>query len=366
MGLIAALQAIGEAISTTPTRGTALWRPRCGPTLSVSWCPAVKDRAEAAEAAAEPDARFWAFARAEPVEPAEPLGSAVARNPKRCSTRNGERGITQYGRRRVREGCALLEEHRACLAFWTVTLPTEALLHLNETDRWPMFQDRIRKELARRLQLAGLVPEIVGVVEIQEKRTRRTGVCGTHLHICYRAKRTRWNCWAIDPASLDWIILAALQTCGMDRCDVSTAGKVQPIRKSVGRYMAKYMTKGSCLAAVCPRQKNLVPRQWWFMTAPLASRVAAATLEMPWDFCSWLGSSREALEEAGLLTYGRYRIPDPLAPAVYWFQWPDPGGLARTVAMWQEAIWDAEWFASNRPIHAGFHHCQHPKQHQYL
>jgi hypothetical protein len=244
------------------------------------------------------------------------------------------------------------------LGFWTITLPPEALDQLEASGRWPEFQDRVRKELVRRLQLAGLRPLVVGVVELQPKRTRREGRPCPHLHVVFRGRAHRWQDWAIStcvgPHPFDSIIAAALETAGVvppDGVDqsvwLSKAGKIESIKKSVRAYLACYLTKdqGSPGRFAGTGSMTLIPLQWWFWSAPLRRMVMAHIFPIPFDFLFWCHRYRDELVSRGLIAHRELKIPDPRAPRTWEIHWLSVDRMAEVVVAWQLDLWDATWHA---------------------
>ena len=361
MSLAADLRALGESLAPAPQQWgdpevpTATLDPR----LRTSYSPRVSWhdwRGFAASPEVEKPrqwARLW-----DPAEPDE-LGSSLAPNPKR-PPRYGLRGMPPAGRRNVWRALALLEEMRPLLSFWTVSLPPEALGPLAKGDAMPTFQDRLRKELVRQLGAAGLPSLVVGVVELQPQRSKREGRPVPHWHLVFQGRRDRWSPWALSREVLDGVILSALQSAGIFGADLTAAGNVQGVRRSVRAYLSKYMTKGS--GDVAPwlggAWEALLPRQWWFWSAPLRVWVLQHVLPLAFPFLLWVHARREALQRLGLLGWRVMPLPDPRAPLTIEVNWLDCGKLARLVALWQEdrddcrllAGWEAarqirEWFS---------------------
>ena len=323
--------AVAGAFSWAPGAGFGMPTGPCVDARGVvTYSPwAMARSAAAGGAAAEP-----APAVGSDPEGADGLGLAPDRNSEN-PVRNGLRGLTGFGRKQVRRGCALLEADRACLGFWTVTLPPAAMAEVQRLDCWDRFQNALRHRLVELLQRAGLPPLVVGVAELHPERSRREGRPCPHLHIAFLAKRNRWHCWALDRWRLDAAIRQALGRCGIVGVDVSAAGKLVGVRKSVGRYLSKYMTKEGPLAGVWGRTFQGMPRQWWFMSRPLLRRVVETTIPIPDGFLGWLHEHREALALSGALRCGCVDRLPPRAPAVFWIAWSDAGPLLDLWRAWQ-------------------------------
>lgn len=287
---------------------------------------------------------------------AEGLGLSLARNPKR-PPRYGLKGMPGEGRKNVWRALALLEENRRLLSFWTVSLPTAALLDLGRSDQWATFQDRVRKELVRVLRRAGLPTLVVGVVELQPRRSRAAGFPCPHLHVVFQGRKSPGHGWALSPSDLDGVILQALSTAGVTApadCDplewIATAGNVQQVKKSVRAYLAKYMTKGSGDTAqwIGTTMETLLPRQWWFWSQPLRAIVLDHILPIAFGFLCWVHERRSEIEEAGLARFRILPLSDPAAPTTYEISWLRCSNVAALVAVWLEDLWDEGWTRSYR------------------
>ena len=366
MGLSSDLLALGESLAPEeqqagdPEVPTAYLDPRLRTTYSprVSWGD-WRGFAPAPPVEKAPEwARLW-----DPAEPDE-LGSSLAPNPER-PPRYGLQGLSAAGRRNVWRALALLEEMRPLLSFWTVSLPPEALGPLASRDALPVFQERLRHELVRQLKAAGLPSLVVGVVELQPQRSRREGRPVPHWHVVFQGRRDRSSPWALSRATLDGVIASALGSAGVFGADLTAAGNVQGVRRSVRAYLSKYMTKGS--GDVAPwlgsAWEPLLPRQWWFWTAPLRLWVLQHVLPLAFPFLLWVHARREPLQAMELIRWRVVPLSDARAPLTIEINWLDCGKLARLVALWMEDAadvallsgWEAsrqirEWF-SPAPAH---------------
>lgn len=286
----------------------------------------------------------------------EALGLSIAPNSKR-PPRYGLSGLPAAGRKQVSRSLALLEENRGLLSFWTVSLPTDALIALGRADTWPVFQDRVRKELVRKLQGAGLPALLVGVVELQPKRSLAAGFPCPHLHLVFQGRRSRGTGWVLSPSDLDAVIQVALATAGVQAPPgidaaswLATAGNVQPVRKSVRAYLSKYMTKGSGDTERWrgTEAENLLPRQWWMWSRPMREFVLHHVLPIAFGFLAWVHAWKVEVEEAGLARFRVLPLDDPRAPLTYEINWLSCENLAALIALWQEDEWDEEWHRAYR------------------
>lgn len=257
--------------------------------------------------------------------------------------RYGLNGLTANGRRRLQQGCSLLEEQRALLSFWTVTLPDAAMAEVIERDLWPRFQQTIRHRLHLALKRRGLPPLALAVAEIHPKRSGRTLQAMPHLHVLFRGRISRRHGWAFAPSELDRIIESALKACGIIAVGLKSAGNVQSIRRSVKRYLSKYVSKASHVfqAEMAPEglgSPNGCPRQWWFMTRELLALVLDASGQLPPDFLAWLCDRARPAARGQLYVVQRVPIPDPRAPSVWNVTFRSPWALFLCWEAYERAV----------------------------
>jgi hypothetical protein len=369
MGLSAELKALGSAVAP-PDEGfqpEGLPRFELCPRLKTTYSPRVTWQ-DWRGFGIEPErdrkwARVWI-----PDPPGPELGSSLARNSNQ-PPRYGLKGLPGTGRRSVWRALALLEERRELLSFWTVTLPTAALTALARLGTWPVFQDRLRQELIQRLRRKGLPPMVVGVAELQPKRSRAEGRPCPHLHVVFQGRKARKQPWALNPADLDGVIRAALTTAGVTvppgiegQAWLQSAGNVQRVKKSVRAYLSKYMTKGSgdVKPWVGGPWESLLPRQWWFWSAPLRAFVLEHVLPMAFRFIAWVHANRKEIEAQGHARFRLLPLTDPRAPMTFEVGWISTGRLAHLIYLWQTDEWDEQWFAAERVRKAGLSECWLP------
>jgi hypothetical protein len=346
MGLSSDLLALGSALEPEE----AQWGD---PEIPTAWlCPRLRTTYSPRASWAEwkgfgpekpPGERAWARCWDVGPPPAA-LGSSLAPNSKR-PPRYGLRGLPAKGRKQVWRACALLEEMRPLLSFWTISLPSESLTALNRAGTLPVFQDRLRKELSRLLRRAGLPDLAVGVAELQPKRSRAEGRPCPHWHVVFQGRRTRWSDWALGREQLDGVIAAALTSAGVPARDLQAAGKVHRVRKSVRAYISKYMTKGSgdCARWVGSSQENLIPHQWWFWTRRIRAWVLKHVLPVAFPFLAWVHEHREQIQARGLALFRVIDLGDPRAPMTFEVNWQECVNVAQLLYLWQTDEWDAEW-----------------------
>jgi hypothetical protein len=365
MGLSKDLRALGAALGPEEEQWGDADLPQISlcPRLKTVYSPRMswvewKGFGEARRPSMPEWARVWDYG-----PPAAALGLSLAQRSKK-GPREGLKGLPSAGRKQVWRALALLEDKRRVLSFWTVSLPTDALTALGRLDAWPLFQDRVRKELARKIQAAGLPALLVGVAELQPKRSLAAGFPCPHLHLVFQGRRSPSHHWALSPADLDGVIRAALATAGVHAPDgtkaeewLATAGNVQQVKRSVRAYLSKYMTKGSGDTArwVGTEAETLLPRRWWFWTRPLRAWVIEHVFPLAFGFVSWVHANREGLEQMGLARFRVLPLDDPRAPLTFEVSWLSCVHLGQLVYLWQTDQWDDEWHRRYRLDQASSH-----------
>lgn len=157
----------------------------------------------------------------------------------------GSSGLTRHGRRQIECGTQLLERHcrRDCLSFLTLTLPDSAA----KTDNFIGFakaKNRFTTWLTRQLKKNGITDLYVGVVEPHPNRSRNQGRLIPHYHLCFQGRRNG-RPWILSPTAIKEAWFRCLFNEGLCEAegDSSACANVQRVKKSVGRYMSKYLAK---------------------------------------------------------------------------------------------------------------------------
>jgi hypothetical protein len=282
-----------------------------------------------------------AVSRPEGPEAPEGLGLSIARNSHRPS-RHGRNGLPAAGRNKVSDALSLLQERRPLLSFWTVSLPTAALIAFAVLGTWAKFVERLLKKLKRALLKRLGLALFVGVVEVQPERSAASGIPCLHLHLVFQGRSHRRGAWAISCKALDAMIESAAKEAGLSE-DVSfeSAGNVQQVKRSVKAYLSKYMTKGSDDVArwVGGEWEALIPRQWWCWSAEMRELVKSCTVQLPTGFLAWVWKYRADLLDSGAIYLQQCVTPDD-APATYRVYWHNAAKLALLIARWQEWVDD--------------------------
>lgn len=216
------------------------------------------------------------------------LGSSLV--PNSHSTPRGQKGISRYGAKLVRNGAFLIEKTSpvGTLSFLTTTLPdvspeeSEAI-----ASNWSEIVRVFLQWLRRVLRKSSLPGEIVGCTEVQEKRAEKTGVFGLHLHLVFvgRGRNSSWKVSCEDVREAWKRALSPFLSKQVDGYDWSACENLQMVKKSAQGYLGKYLSKG---LKSCQRMRALFPNirfpsNWYVCTNSLRAKVRALTLRVSGD-----------------------------------------------------------------------------------
>lgn len=206
----------------------------------------------------------------------------VFEEPKLPPIPRGQKGITSYGRKLVRNGAYLLERkhQREHLSFLTLTIPSLTVQEsVSFCDEWVEIVRVFLQRLTRSLKRAGLSGEVVGCVEIQEERFRSTGVLAPHLHLIFLGRLPHQS-WAYRPVDYRtmWMDACVARCPWLAGFDFSACENIQRIKHSCEGYLGKYMSKGAKVVADLPEEMRAVlPRNWYVCTNTLRMRIKDLT-----------------------------------------------------------------------------------------
>lgn len=216
-------------------------------------------------------------------ESARALGLSNASNSlkkKKVASRRGLRGLTSHGRRTLMNACEYLSwrfQSKHC-TFATLTIPTCTKAQAEAISLgWSKVVKNFLLTLGRKLHAKGLPPWIVSASEVQEKRFERSGIFALHLHCTFVGRHPRAS-WAITPKQIRGIWRRAILSVSPDLSDAdfSSSENVQGVRKTVGGYLSKYLSKGvSCLDNVGSDIRRLFPSSWYSCTTKLRRIVSS-------------------------------------------------------------------------------------------
>lgn len=179
----------------------------------------------------------------------------------------GSSGLTSYGRKMIRNGAFLLQRRipRKRSALCTLTLPGispeqwKAVSH-----QWDEILRTFLQWFHRRLSSAGLLPWIVGCVEIQTERMATHGGLPLHVHFVYHARKGgRWGIRTEEMREA-WERAVRSRVSLPENLNFLGSVDVKLVRKSCESYISKYLSKGCLDASKLIADGYRMPSTWWF------------------------------------------------------------------------------------------------------
>lgn len=249
-----------------------------------------------------PDLKVWAV----PQDDAAKLSRRGLVSTRKFAkpVRNGLSGISRPALKCIRRTCRLLEANKRHMALWTVTLPDADYLDLAESGKWPILQRRLIDLLIRLLIREGDEALVIGVAEIGCRRARRTGRPDPHLHILTSGygKRDRTGQWLLRPDVMDRLVNTACQYAGLPSRSRRSCSNIAGIKKSVTKYLSKYLTKQPLvdIKDLLDKYKSLIPRQWWNRSANAKCLLDGCISRFPTAFAAFIVRECSYLETHGL------------------------------------------------------------------
>lgn len=229
----------------------------------------------------------------------------------------GTKGLTSRGRKILRSAAVIVEKGapRGCLTFCTVTLPPHVMGEFSPREHWPEIVRRFTQSLRERLSRRGLPSELFGCSEVQPKRAASCEGVPLHLHLCFQGRHRR-STWEV---STRWVerswrmaVEGVLGTTGSVSAGAWKAStQLVQVRKSVGRYLGKYLGKGAAAIATYGAEglpPDLTPPSWYLCTRSLMKKITDATLSGSF-LADWL--EQLVMERNPLISYwARHQIID--------------------------------------------------------
>jgi hypothetical protein len=224
----------------------------------------------------------------------------------------GTRGITNYGRRLVRNGAQWLEDNVGLknLSFLTLTLPTTVLAEL-DARVFSELLNRMSKKLAYHLGRGGLCPLVVGCVELhKECRSEAPRQPPVHIHLLFQGRRPMEQ-WAFRPDQYQAWWLSSVQSLLACNQEFQSSVRVEMLRSSSVSYLGKYMSKGA--GRLNQSSYDWLPTAWYTISTKLKALVKAAEFKCTgelasalyeWlyreDLCLWARLVRSPESEIGI------------------------------------------------------------------
>lgn len=202
--------------------------------------------------------------------------SNVPKNHKR--RKRGSGGITTYGGRMLRNGLFLLEKWagKRNIAMVTCTIPSGPPgMEQAITQRWSQITRTFTQWLYRRLQAVKGCPWVLGCVEVQEHRQSKRGGLPLHLHLAFQAKAGKQYTLSVSEIREAWerAVTSQIPQAEVLRWDAAT--RIEKVKKSVTRYLSKYLTKGvSTDVLALEEQGYKIPSSWWIGVGQFKKAIA--------------------------------------------------------------------------------------------
>lgn len=226
-----------------------------------------------------PNGEFWVGGVAASIEGLVDLD-------KNHKAPRGSRGLTSGNKRLIRNAVHLLGEAFEVedLTLFTGTLPGESREDcIKALEIWPELTRQFLQEVKRELERADLPPWFAGCTEIQPKRYEDTGQPWPHIHLCFPTRLD--GRWAITGKRLKllWAKIAARLT-DREIGEFGPSGRVDQCRdrKKLGKYLSKYMAKGSNPDVLSILNDEDYPRvsSWKHCSAQLTAAVEGCTSKL--------------------------------------------------------------------------------------
>ena len=157
--------------------------------------------------------------------------------------------MTKNMARNIRNGVYLLEQQpggKDVLSFLTLTLPSLSHDGLQACcENWDSMVKQFIDWLRLTLKRKGMEFQYVYCTEIQTKRLEIKHEYAPHLHIIFRGRNGRKEPWAITPKQARKAWSRCIRSVVTERFDDRAVENLQRVKHSAGRYLSKYLSKGS-------------------------------------------------------------------------------------------------------------------------
>lgn len=232
----------------------------------------------------------------------------------------GTKGITTKGKRLVSNASKILEAKYGVknIGFCTLTLPKLTKQQLKTLNaKWADVVDRYFKELSRVVQRKTNKPlEYVAVFEIQEKRFKATGQSYPHIHYVYPCRFKSKRDWLVS-ANQKREIWARILTNFFNLHNLPLSKKesfkasvdCQVVKKSVGGYLSKYLSKGGEMLEEI-QKTNVLPKQWWTASKIMKQMYQDSIVHLKFEQVAEIFDKPEQYKAQKLITYYKYLSVD--------------------------------------------------------
>jgi hypothetical protein len=157
--------------------------------------------------------------------------------------------MTRRMARNIRNAAFLLERQpggKDVLSFLTLTLPSLSPEGIQAcVANWDALSKRFFDWLRVTLTRKGIEFQYVYCTEVQTKRLQERGEYAPHLHIIFRGRNGKKKPWAITPKQARKAWRRCIDSIVDELYDDSALENLQRVRRSAGRYLSKYLSKGA-------------------------------------------------------------------------------------------------------------------------
>ena len=265
---------------------------------------------------------------------------AAGRSQSKPLRRNGMKGLTDNGGKKIEDFCALVRQDKGLYGIWTVTLPPEVCSELDAIpDGIQLFGSALRRRFSEALARAckrearaicrPVPAEWAFVIEPQSSGR-------PHWHFVFRCKSRRGRTWLLGKCRLDRVIRNAMRTATGRNHRTTAAGNVQSIRSTPGRYLSSYLKKEASrnaahLLIANGHSENLVPHQWWGMSRSALELLERYRFEIPSLLVGWLSVQWPGLAGIGLLDARIWSPENDGAPSMVVGSWRSVADARKTM-----------------------------------
>lgn len=270
----------------------------CPPVLGpeqVIYCVPDRGPAERGPVGLSPVRNSQGVPEAEPSIESDSKG-AVGRRP----ARNGMKGPAKQALRDIKRTFKCTSDFSSRCAFVTYSLPDEDYEDLRRLGSLSVLQRRFCDRWAQYLKKHDQPALVIQVVEIGDKRYKRTDQPMPHFHLVVYG----WDLRKKDGAYLlsrdvnEEIFAKACQDAGLPSRERQAACQIKKVKYDAGSYLSKYLTKGPPKGQeTFPEEHEaLIPRQWWNRSQDLKRFCDGHLINFPPDFCAFIVMERKRLE----------------------------------------------------------------------
>lgn len=190
--------------------------------------------------------------------------------------RTRSKGMGSKARAAIRERLYVAQEviGKDKLSFVTGTTPNEVAQWVHERVKagnenpWPHVLDVFLKTYRRAAKKGGFAPLYLWVLEPHPERSAEAGYPILHTHIAWRGRKP-FDGWVMTPQAVTNAWKNAWETVlpeHLQNLNWSASTNVQSVRKGLGNYFGKYLSKGAdarLLALLANAPDNSFPRNWY-------------------------------------------------------------------------------------------------------